>query len=56
MLIKGLLNHFYPSCKVIVYGDHGEYETTAGKLIDEVYEDEQCSDWAMYIDWLGIFM
>ena len=57
MNIRELLNHIYPSCPVIVYGKRGElYHTTAGALLEEVYEDEHCSDWSVYENFVVIFI
>lgn len=55
MLIKDLLNHIYPSCKVIVYFDNDEVEYIAGDLYDSM-GDYEFSDWAMYKGHLAIFM
>ena len=57
MNIYNILKRFYPWCPVIVYGERGEsYHTTAGKLMEEVFEDEQCSDWAVYENFVAIFL
>lgn len=60
MIIKELLKHMYPSCKVKVYyskdynGCYDEY--IVGDYYDYVHDYEECDNWAMYKDCLAIFL
>lgn len=62
MKINELLNHVYPSCKVILYCENGEeLEYMAGDLTyplpgNEAIADYEFSDWALYTHFIAIFM
>lgn len=60
MLIKELLKHVYPSCKVkVFYLGEPWQDYTVQELYTKVVEsdvDGVCNNWAVYQDCLAIFL